>query len=76
MTFEKIKTIIAEQLNIDESRITPDTNLMKDLEADSIEAVEIIMGIEDEFDIEIPDENAETFQSVDDIVKFVDSMIN
>ena len=61
MTFEKIKTIIAEQLNIDESRITPDTNLMKDLEADSIEAVEIIMGIEDEFDIEIPDENAETF---------------
>ena len=76
MTFEKIKTIIAEQLNIDESRITPDTNLMKDLEADSIEAVEIIMGIEDEFDIEIPDENAEAFQSVDDIVKFVDSMIN
>ena len=76
MTFEKIKTIIAEQLNIDESRITHDTNLMKDLEADSIEAVEIIMGIEDEFDIEIPDENAETFQSVDDIVKFVDSMIN
>ena len=49
---------------------------MKDLEADSIEAVEIIMGIEDEFDIEIPDENAETFQSVDDIVKFIDSMIN
>ena len=76
MIFEKIKTIIAEQLNIDESRITPDTNLMKDLEADSIEAVEIIMGIEDEFDIEIPDENAETFQSVNDIVKFVDSMIN
>lgn len=76
MTFEKIRTIIAEQLNIDESRITTDTNLMKDLEADSIEAVEIIMGIEDEFDIEIPDENAETFQSVDDIVKFVDSMVN
>ncbi len=75
MTFEKIKTIIAEQLNINEDRIALDTNLMKDLEADSIEAVEIIMGIEDEFDIEIPDEKAETFQSVEDIVKFVDSMI-
>lgn len=73
MTFDKIKGIIAEQLGVEENAITMDTNLMKDLEADSLDAVEIIMAIEDEFDIEVPDEDAEKFQTVADIVSYVEA---
>lgn len=72
MVFDKIKNIIVDQLSVDESLITMDTNLMKDLEADSLDAVEIIMGIEEEFGIEIPDEEAEKFQTVGDLVKYVE----
>lgn len=72
MVFEKIKNIIVEQLSVDESMVTMETNLMKDLEADSLDAVEIIMAIEEEFDIEIPDEEAEKFQMVGDLVKYVE----
>lgn len=71
MVFEKIRSIIAEQLEVEENSITPETNLMKDLEADSLDAVEIIMAIEDEFGIEIPDEQAEEFQIVQAIVDYV-----
>ena len=76
MTFEKIRDIIVEQLSVDESMVTMDTNLMKDLEADSLDAVEIIMAIEEEFDIEIPDEEAEKFQLVGDLMKYVDDNLN
>ena len=62
MTLDKIKGIIAEQLGVDEEEVKMETHLMKDLEADSLDAVEIIMAIEDEFDIEVPDEDAEKFQ--------------
>lgn len=72
MVFEKIRDIIVDQLKIEETMVTMDTNLMKDLEADSLDAVEIIMGIEEEFDLEIPDEEAETFQLVGDLVKYVE----
>ncbi len=73
MIFEKIKEIIANQLSIDDdSRITLETNLSKDLEADSLDAVEIVMAIEEEFGIEIPDEEAEKFLLVKDLVKFVE----
>lgn len=72
MVFEKIKDIIMEQLSVDESMVTTETNLMKDLEADSLDAVEIIMAIEEEFDIEIPDEDAEKFQLVGDLVRYVE----
>lgn len=71
--FEKIKEIIIEQLNVEEDLITMDTHLMKDLEADSLDAVEIIMAIEDEFGIEVPDEDAEKFQTVSDIVSYVEA---
>ena len=71
MVFETISEIIAEQLGI-EDEITPTTNLMRDLEADSLDAVEIIMAIEDQFDIEIPDEEAEKMQTVSDIVRYVE----
>ncbi len=72
MVLDKIKEIIVEQLGVDEDSITNNTHLMKDLEADSLDAVEIIMAIEDEFDIEVPDEDAEKFQIIGDIVKYVE----
>lgn len=75
MAFEIIKKIIAEQLKVDESEITMDTHLMKDLEADSIDAVEIIILIEEKYGIEIPDEDAEKFQLVGDLVRYVESRV-
>ena len=70
MIFDKIKDIIIEQLQVEESDVTMDTNLMKDLSADSLDAVEIIMAIEDEYGIEIPDEEAEKIQTVGDLVRY------
>ena len=75
MTFEKIKEIIIDQLALDEStEITMDTNLQEDLEADSLDAVEIIMSIEDEYGIEIPDEVATEMKTIRDIVEYVESV--
>jgi acyl carrier protein len=76
MVFDKIKSIIVEQLGVDEAQVALETHLMKDLEADSLDAVEIIMAIEDEFDLEVPDEAAEKFQTVGDIVKYVEENTN
>ena len=74
MTFEKVVEIIAEQLGVENAgKITETTSLMDDLEADSLDAVEIIMSIEDEFGIEIPDEDAEGFKNVGDIVNYIDA---
>ena len=73
MVFDKIREIIAEQLGIDDiDSIAMDTNLMKDLEADSLDAVEIIMAIEEEYDIEIPDEEAEKIETVEQLVDYVE----
>ncbi|MBF8982936.1 acyl carrier protein [Lutibacter sp. B2] len=72
MLLEKIKEIIIEQLGLDnDTTITLDSSLIGDLEADSLDAVEIIMAIEDEFDIEVPDEDAEGFKTVGNIVDYV-----
>ncbi|MBQ4410642.1 MAG: acyl carrier protein, partial [Firmicutes bacterium] len=68
MIFEKIREIIAEQLSVEDiEKITLETSLTNDLEADSLDAVEIIMALEEEYDIEIPDEVAEEFKTVGDI---------
>ena len=72
MVFEKIQALIVEQLDVDASQVTMDTDFMKDLEADSLDAVEIILGVEEEYGIEIPDEVAENFTKVSDIVKYVE----
>ena len=72
MIFDKIKDIIIDQLQVEESDVNMDTNLMKDLSADSLDAVEIIMAIEDEYVIEIPDEEAEKIQTVGDLVRYVE----
>lgn len=73
MIFEKVRDIIAEQLDVDKESITPETNLLKDLEADSLDAVEIIMAIEDEFGIEVPDEQVEEFQLISSIVAYIEA---
>ena len=71
---EKIRSIISEQLSIDDvDTITLDTSLTEDLEADSLDAVEVIMALEDEFGIEIPDEEAEHFKTIGDICKFIEN---
>lgn len=75
MVFEKVKEIIAEQLDVDAEGIKPETSLMRDLEADSLDAVEIMMALEDEFEIEVPDEVAEGFKNIGEIVKYVESKI-
>jgi acyl carrier protein len=76
MAFEKIKAIIIDQLGLDEdTTIKMETSLIGDLEADSLDAVEVIMAIEDEFDIEIPDEDAEDFKNIGNIVKYVEERI-
>ena len=73
MVFNKVVEIIAEQLGIDSTEdITPSTSLMKDLEADSLDAVEIIMALEDEFGVEIPDEEAEKFKNIGDIANYIE----
>lgn len=72
--FEKVKELIIEELVLDEDiEITETTSLMNDLEADSLDAVEIIMALEDEFDLEIPDEAAEEFKNIGDIVKYIEA---
>lgn len=73
MIFEKVKAIVAEQLGAEEEDIKLETSMMKDLDADSLDAVEIIMELEDEFEIEIPDEDAEAFNSIGEIVEYIES---
>lgn len=74
MVFEKIKQIVADQLGIEDAEsIDKSTSLLNDLDADSLDAVEIIMAIEDEFGIEIPDEEAESFKNIGDIVEYVEN---
>ena len=71
MEFEKLKKIIAEVLNVDPDEITMETTFQDDLGADSLDVYQIIMGIEEEFDIEIPAETAEQVTTVEDAVELV-----
>lgn len=73
MTFDKIKEIVIDKLDVDADKVQLDTDIMKDLEADSLDAVEIILGVEEEYGIEIPDEIADNFVTVRDVVEYVDS---
>ncbi len=68
---ERVKQIIAEQLMVEEDEITEDASFIDDLGADSLDTVEMIMEIEDEFGIEIPDEDAEKLQTVGDAIEYV-----
>lgn len=73
MTFEKVKEVIEETLNCDSEKITLEASLMDDLGADSLDAVELNMAIEEAFDISIPDEAIANFKTVKDIVDYIDA---
>ena len=75
MEFEKLKQIIVEVLNVDENEITMDTTFIDDLGADSLDVFQIIMGLEEEFDIEIPNEQAEKIVTVADAVEQIKSAL-
>lgn len=68
---DKIKQIIADQLSIDEDEVVPDASFIDDLGADSLDIVELIMAFEEEFDIEIPDEDAEKIKTVQDVLDYI-----
>ena len=75
MEFEKVKNIIVEVLNVDESDITMETTFIDDLGADSLDVFQIIMGVEEEFEIEIPNEEAEKIVTVGDAVEQIKKVI-
>ena len=72
MIFEKVRRILAEQLELDEDQITMDTNILDDLDADSLDFVEMITSIEDEFDIAITDEKVGDFKTVRQVVEYLE----
>ncbi|MGQ9532635.1 MAG: acyl carrier protein [Desulfotomaculales bacterium] len=69
--FERVKNIIVEQLGVDEDEVTPEASFVEDLGADSLDIVELVMAFEEEFDMEIPDEDAEKIRTVGDAVKYI-----
>ena len=71
-TFDKVKKIIVEQLGVDEAEVTPEASITDDLGADSLDQVELVMAFETEFNIDIPDEEAEKIKSVGDAVKKIE----
>ena len=76
MELEKLKKVIAEVLNVDPEEITPESTFVDDLGADSLDVYQIIMGIEEEFDIEIPNEEVEKIVSVGDVVEAIKNTLN
>ena len=70
--FEKLQAIIADQLELDAETITPDSNILDDLGADSLDVVDLIMSVEDEFGIEVPDEALENIRTVNEMVKYIE----
>jgi acyl carrier protein len=71
--FEKVRDIIAEQLGIEANEITTESSFVDDLGADSLDIVELIMALEEEFNMEIPDEEAEKISKVGDVVEYINS---
>lgn len=72
MIFEKVRKIICEQFDLEEDAVTANTLLEDDLEADSLDLVDLVMSFEDEFQIEVPDEELENIKTVGDIVKYIE----
>ena len=72
--FEKVKKILCDQLDLEEEQVTEDAEVIEDLGADSLDIVDLVMTLEEEFDTEIPDEDIENLKTVGDIVKHVDAL--
>ena len=75
MVFEKVREILSEQLEIDPDEITLDTDIINDLGADSLDLVDFVMSLEDEFDKEIPDEDVEGIKTIGDIVSYIENSL-
>lgn len=75
MVFEKVKEILCEQLDLEESTVTMEASIADDLGADSLDVVDLLMSLEDEFDIEIPDEEIENIKTVGQLVKYIEASI-
>ena len=73
MVFEKVKSIVADQLDVEEEKVTAEASITEDLGADSLDVVDLVMSIEEEIDIEIPDEAVENIKTVGDIVSYIES---
>ena len=75
MAFDKIKDIIVEQLDVEEDAVTMEASITDDLGADSLDVVDLVMSIEESFDVEIPDEEVENIKTVGDIVKYIENKV-
>ena len=73
--FEKVKEIIIEQLDVEADQVTEEASFIEDLGADSLDTVELVMALEENFDIEIPDEDAEKIKTVKDAVQYIDKHV-
>jgi acyl carrier protein len=73
--FDRVKAIVVEQLGVDAAQVTPQSKFVEDLGADSLDVVELVMALEEEFDIEIPDEDAEKIATVGEAVKYIESHV-
>ena len=72
MVFEKVKSILIDQLDVEEEKVTLEASIADDLGADSLDVVDLVMSLEEEFDVEIPDEEVENIKTVGDIVKYIE----
>ena len=75
MVCEKLRDIICEQLEVEPEAVTEESLIVDDLGADSLDIVDMVMSIEEEFNIEVPDEAIENIRSIDDVVKFIESKL-
>jgi len=73
-SFEKVQEIVADKLGVEKTKITPEASFIDDLGADSLDTVELIMKMEEEFGVEIPDEEAEKLKTVGDVVNYLDNL--
>lgn len=71
-TLDRVKKVVVEQLDVNEGEVAPEASFVDDLGADSLDVVELVMGLEEEFDIEIPDEDAEKISTIADAVGYID----
>ena len=72
MVFERLREIICDQLDLEEDKVTMDSDIMEDFEADSLDVVDLVMSLEDEFGLEVPDDQIENFRTVGDVVRYIE----